>query len=480
MNYIELNGVSSRDVQGLIIQSLAPITKPKMRTTVEEIDGRDGDIVTRLGYSAYDKEISIGLSWNYDIDEVIQYFVDNDKGTVLFSNEEDKLYKYEILDQIDFEKLIRFKTATVKFHVQPFKYSSIETVKTWHKDSGSITGTTNVIDSTENERITNLVLYGCTQKLINDTPTTSKMVDLVSLGENGTINLYNSVTSNGDSTTEKKYSIPIDEPLRNLYFDNGIHEDMQDIFTSNRKIVRKVGKYTFTGNENWASDDNNGYAYLMLTSVDGLSNVKPHGKIYSNHFNFGSSGAKGTIFVGDTAIAINYDDTVTNLTQLKAFLKNHHVYCLFELNNAITQELTQAQKNAINSIKLENGINELYLCSVNGAQPTFKTEYSTTDGIYVINSGNYFSRPTITIHGKGKMALYINGPQILVIDLGEETQITIDSEKMEAYNKDTSVLMNRHVSGNYENIKLNVGKNVIAVVGSNVIDVEISNFSRWI
>ena len=480
MNYIELNGKSSLDVQGLLIQSLPPITKPKIRTETTEIDGRDGDIVTRLGYSAYDRDVSIGLSWNYDIDEVIQYFVDNDKGTVLFSNEEDKLYKYEILDQIDFEKLIRFKTATVKFHMQPFKYSSIETVKTWHKDSGSITGTTNVIDSTENERITNLVLYGCTQKLINDTPTTSKMVDLVSLGENGTINLYNSVMSNGDSTTEKKYSIPIDEPLRNLYFDNGIHEDMQDIFTSNRKIVRKVGKYTFTGNENWASDDNNGYAYLMLTSVDGLSNVKPYGKIYSNHFNFGSSGAKGTIFVGDTAIAINYDDTVTNLTQLKAFLKNHHVYCLFELNNAITQELTQAQKNAINSIKLENGINELYLCSVNGAQPTFKTEYSTTDGIYVINSGNYFSRPTITIHGKGKMALYINGPQILVIDLGEETQITIDSEKMEAYNKDTSVLMNRHVSGNYENIKLNVGKNVIAVVGSNVIDVEISNFSRWI
>lgn len=480
MNYIELNGVSSREVQGLIIQSLAPITKPKMRTTVEEIDGRDGDVVTRLGYSAYDKEISIGLSWNYDIDEVIQYFVDNDKGTVLFSNEEDKLYKYEILDQIDFEKLIRFKTAKVKFHVQPFKYSSIETVKTWYKDGGSITGTTNIIDSTEKERITNIVLYGCTQKLINATPTTSKMVDFVSLGENGAINIYNSVTSNGDSTTENKYSIPIDEPLRNLYFDNGIHDDMQDIFTSSKKIVRKVGKYVFTGEENWASDSANGYAYLTLTDVDGLSNVNPHGRIYSNYFSFGSSGTKGTIFVSDTAIAINYDDTVTNLTQLKSFFKNHHVYCLFELNNAITQELTQAQKNAINGIKLEIGQNELYLGSVNGTQPTFKTEYSTTDGIYVRNSGNYFSRPTITIHGKGNMALYINGPQVLGIDLGEETQITIDSEKMEAYNKDSSALMNRHISGNYENIKLNVGKNVIAVVGKNVAGVEISNFSRWI
>lgn len=480
MNYIELNGKSSLDVQGLLIQSLPPITKPKIRTEITEIDGRDGDIVTRLGYSAYDRDVSIGLSWDYDIDEVIQYFVDNDKGTVLFSNEEDKLYKYEILDQIDFEKLIRFKTAKVKFHVQPFKHSSIETAKTWYKDGGSITGTTNIIDSTENESITNLVLYGCTQKLITGTPTTSKMVDLVSLGENGTINLYNSVTSNVGSTSEKKYIIPIDEPLRNLYFDNAVHSDMQDTLTSNSTIIRKVGKYTFTGNESWASDDTNGYAYLMLKSVATLSNVKPYGRIYSNHFNFGSSGKKGTIFVGDSAIAINYDDTVANITQLKAFLKNHHVYCLFELNNAITQDLTQAQKNVINGIELENGINELYLGSVNGTQPTFKTEYSTTDGITVRNSGNYFSRPTITINGKGKMALYVNGQQILAIDLGEETQITIDSEKMEAYNKDTLALMNRHVSGNYENIKLNVGKNVIAVAGENVLGVEISNFSRWI
>ena len=94
MLYIELNGKSSLDVQGLSVQSLAPITKPKIRTETTEIDGRDGDIVTRLGYSAYDKEISIGLSWDYDIDEVIQFFVENDNGTVLFSNEEDKLYKY--------------------------------------------------------------------------------------------------------------------------------------------------------------------------------------------------------------------------------------------------------------------------------------------------------------------------------------------------------------------------------------------------
>lgn len=130
LNEIILNGKSSSELQGLIIQTLPAIAKPQIRTQIEEIDGRDGDIVTKLGYAAYEKSFDIGLSYNFDIDDIIDFF--NSEGTVIFSNEPDKYYNYQILNQIDFERLIRFRTATVTMHVQPFKYSSVETTKTFN------------------------------------------------------------------------------------------------------------------------------------------------------------------------------------------------------------------------------------------------------------------------------------------------------------------------------------------------------------
>ena len=136
--YIIINGQSSMEVNGLLITSLPPITKPPMRVTAEEIDGRDGDIVTELGFSAYDKPVEIGLHGEFDIDEVIDFF--NQSGKVTFSNEPDKYYNFAQYNAIDFEKLIRFKTAKVDFHVQPFKFSLNESEKEFDFSSSATSG----------------------------------------------------------------------------------------------------------------------------------------------------------------------------------------------------------------------------------------------------------------------------------------------------------------------------------------------------
>ena len=123
-NYVIQNGLDSRYLKGLLIQELPSISKPLMRTSIEQIDGRDGDIITRLGYSAYAKKMKIGLFGDYDIDEIISFF--NSSGTVTFSNEAERYYKYDILDAVDYERLMRFRTAEITYHVQPFSTAHLK------------------------------------------------------------------------------------------------------------------------------------------------------------------------------------------------------------------------------------------------------------------------------------------------------------------------------------------------------------------
>lgn len=127
--WVLVNDKPSYGVDGLIITSLPPITKPKMRFASEEIDGRDGDIITTLGYQAYDKTVSIGLHGNFDIDKVVEFFATS--GTITFSSEPDKVYRFRQLDSIDFERLVRYRTADVKLHVQPFKTGRLQRPKTF-------------------------------------------------------------------------------------------------------------------------------------------------------------------------------------------------------------------------------------------------------------------------------------------------------------------------------------------------------------
>ena len=122
---INWKGIESNSIPGLIICELPPITKPKMRTTITKIDGRDGDLIEDLGYESYTKSIKIGLAKNYDINQIIKYFTGS--GELIMSNENDKLYNCKIIDKVDYEKLLRFKKATVKFYTQPYKYLKNET-----------------------------------------------------------------------------------------------------------------------------------------------------------------------------------------------------------------------------------------------------------------------------------------------------------------------------------------------------------------
>lgn len=196
-NYIILNNQRSDEISGLIIQELAPISKPLQRTQVETIDGRDGDIVTPLGYAAYDKKITIGLYGDFDINEIIAYFAT--QGTAIFSNEPDKYYNYQILDQIDYERLVRFRVATVTMHVQPFKYSATEgTLTIDASDTVSGEGSEIALDNTAEAPFTTLRHKG------NATQTTYTGKNILNYGQ-----LAYTFTANSGSTYTQIGQIPL-------------------------------------------------------------------------------------------------------------------------------------------------------------------------------------------------------------------------------------------------------------------------------
>lgn len=355
VNYIELNGEKSSNVKGLIIQSLPPITKPKMRTNIEDIDGRDGDIVTRLGYAAYDKELSIGLHGDFDIDDAISFF-DSD-GEVVFGNEPDKYYRYQILDQIDFKRLVRFRTATVKMHVQPFKYDAVDRT------------------------------FDIVNQFLHVEDSTASRFGITVTSSDGNIRVA------GKATSDVDIEVPIES-------------------------VSLSGGYTLTASASGSA------AGCALRLIDG-----------SPSRSFGGSYME---------LKTDGDSTITATAD------------------------SSAEYDSL-WLDIKAGTSVDFALSVTMASDGFNQ-------ISLTNRGNVISRPTVTVYGSGNVELAINSVTVLSFAI-DDGYITIDAEEMNAYHGDA--LMNRRVTGDYADLALNVGENVISWNGD-VTGIKIEDFSRWI
>ena len=112
-------------------------------------------------------------------------------------------------------------------------------------------------------------------------------------------------------------------------------------------------------------------------------------------------------------------------------------------------------------------------------------KYSAVDSIKTVlaspsviwNRGNIYSRPKFTIYGDGEIGLILNGETVLTINMTGISRIIIDAEEMNAYDGD--ILLNRRVTGSYEDLRLSVGRNILSWTGE-VTRIDVENFSRWI
>lgn len=477
-NYIILNGQDSRDIKGLLIQELPPISKPLLRTEVEEIDGRDGDIITPLGYAAYNKELTIGLYGEFDINAVIAFF--NASGTVTFSNEPDKYYNFQIIDQIDFTRLIRFKTATVNLHVQPFKYSIAESPQTINVSNVSGQGTEFTLN-TDGSEVSALKIYGNAAQAT--TPTAANPVPVkVVTGEN---NIVLSSGSNSQSypinlgSTELVYlTYGADTFQDYIYYDGG-----------NWYLYKAFGKLTVDTSQVTAITSYSNVEYAVIprpTDSKGYNTYQSIPCLCTNAlYSFGLPSG------WNTAEAVNKiftqaDSTTywlgfaagTTLAQMQAALNGAVIY--YPLAQRTITQITSpaliAQLNAILGAESYTGSTTITATEYAGAQPIYYVEVRN-ESMTVKNEGNYQAKPTMTIYGSGNISVSVNGSEIFNIALGDEGYITIDTAAMEAYQD--GILKNRLVTGDYNNFMLNVGNNTVSFTGE-VDQVVIANYSRWL
>ena len=313
--YVEINGESSLDIQGLMIQSLPSISKPLMRSKQETIDGRDGDIVTKLGYSAYDKTLKIGLWGNYDINEVIAFF--NQEGEIVFSNEPDKYYRFTILNRDDYvSQLDKFRTCTIALHCQPYKYKLNEEAKELENEYVEQEGTSLTFNNTLVAPM-NIDLKGNT--LQNGTPTPSSPIPVNNVSGDNTIvvcgkNLFNVGTS---SSTQLNIQMTF----------NGSEMSFNGTANANNYIIKDIslgifsaGTYVYSIAKKDGSTDSNNDALVIYNGS-------------TNYVNRGTS-------------AVPYNTTITLSEPTELFIKiwnnsgmkynNYSIQIQIEKNNQQT------------------------------------------------------------------------------------------------------------------------------------------------
>lgn len=470
-DFIIINGKKSTDINGLLIQQLPPITKPLLRTEIEEIDGRDGDIVTPLGYSAYNKTISIGLYGDYDINEVISYFAQS--GTVTFSNEPDKYYKFQILEQIDFEKLIRFKTATVTLHCQPFKKSLVDTPLEFTFSTITQKGL-KIKCNVEGSQVTDFRIYGNLQQ--SGTPTTATPIPIQAVtGKN------NIVFNNDEQNYTYSYNLGLLKLLGYSNYQDFIYKSGNKWYVSKRigELQVNVDSITAITNTNivYAAipKPSNALGYNTTDAIQVVCNNASFAIIPSD---WDTADAKDNIY--SQGNATNYwigFEAGTTLSDIKTALANCIIY--YPLKNQIVAQITDtdliAQLNSVYDLQALSGLVIAQSTQFLKAQPIYYVTFSN-QAVKVENMGNYKAKPTIQLFGSGTLKILLNGNEAFTVDMSVSNLI-IDTDKMEAYN--AQGLKNRLVSGNYENFRLNIGINTISVLG-NCNKIIVSDYSLWL
>ncbi len=433
MNSIFWKGVPSTTIPGLLICELPPISKPQMRTKETIIDGRDGSIVEDLGYATYEKTIIIGLHGNYDINEVIKYFTG--EGDLVLSNELDKVYKARITAGIDFERLIRFKRASVKFLVQPGKYKRDEVFK--ETEVATASGTSIVLNDSANATIKNIV--------VGDRSKTEGQVEIKTTGKNLLPYPYydTSKTTNGvQFTVNADGSIGVKGTVTSTYA----------YIVLNRDFEFEDGiTYAFSGGTE------NTTMLISYDEADGTRRYVSSRLVWKKEYTLIQIYAQ----VGNGKTV---NETIYPMLE---FGTTESAFVPYQKSIATYDYATNTLDGGLQSFEPMTTI-------TNGDGESMTVEYFKH--FEVFNEGIEASRPLIVLKGRGTVVISVNGTGIFTYTFPEgENEVVIDSEKEDAYLG--SVLKNRNMNGEFPILLPKTNK---IEWSGDVESIEILPRSRWL
>ena len=432
MNSIFWKGISSTTIPGLLICDLPPISKPKMRTKETKIDGRDGSIVEELGYESYTKTISIGLRSDFDINKVIKYFTG--EGELVFSNEIDKIYNARIVERIDFERLIRFKKAKVKFLVQPFKYKRDEVFK--ETEVATASGTSLVLNDSANANIKSIV--------VGDGSKTEGQTEIVAIGNNllpfpyfHTSNTANGIryTVKNDGSVELKGTA---SAISTFALNVGLQLVDGQVYTISGASIKTFVYFCYDKPDGKRVYEKSTFVWkkeYKLVSI--FLQVEKGSTVDETIYPMLEIGSAASPFVPYQRSVTTYDYATNTMSNL---LQTFH-------------PTTAIKSNDGESISIE-----------------YFKHYE------VFNEGLESSRPLMVLKGSGTVEISVNGTGIFSYTFPEgENEVVIDSEKEDAYLG--SVLKNRNMNGEFPIL---LPKTNIIEWSGDVESIEILPRSRWL
>lgn len=466
MNTIIWKGVPSTTIDGLLICELPPISKPPLRVKETMIDGRDGSIIEELGYSSYDKSVTIGLRGSFDIDRVIKYF--SGEGEIIFSNEPEKVYTAKVINQIDYNRLIRFRTAVVTFRVQPFKHKYNEAYK--EAQTTKTTGTSVVVTDSAEASLKAFSIYGKSTQ--NGTPTPDAPIDIVSLCADGTIAVTANNTVVNFAVANGLRGIPVtDASIANYTDANGQMwcADEIDLVRGVRvQRVHRFDSYTSAGYKeigNYTRVCFNLSSNYSIKTPNGLSNIARMVADYLlDSLHFYVQNTQVWVFVPISELARRDAQGVST------WLAEKGAEFYYILENPVETALTDEEIAACGAI----------------SAITQDTTFTNDEGAYmtaeyfkpfeVFNEGLEISKPKMVLRGTGTVGVSVNGIHIFDYTFPDgENEVVIDSEKEDAYLG--TVLKNRHMNGEFP--VLLAGTNKIEWSGA-VESIEVLPRSRWL